>query len=249
MIIQILAGVVAVFGLALLIRSLWVKSGLSSRQTWLTVGAAVLILGLIGLAASGRLHWLVAAGAAMVPFARRLLGLIRIVPMLNTLFPGWHQRFRTQGMGSGGQAGQRTTAEAAYLRMNLDHASGHMDGEVTRGRFEGRFLSELSQAELMDLAAEIDDIDSTRLLEAYLDQVFPGWKSRQHSNQGAPPPPPGDMSREQALEVLGLTAGASKEDIVTAHRRLIQKLHPDRGGSAYLAATLNQAKQVLLDSR
>jgi hypothetical protein len=186
----------------------------------------------------------------MVPFAKRLLGLVRVVPMLNTLFPGWHQRFRSRGAGGGGgrQDSQRTTAEAAYLRMNLNHASGHMDGEVTQGNFKGRFLSELSETELRELAREIDDFDSTRLLEAYLDQAFPGWRSEQQSDHHTRPPPSGDMSTAQALEVLGLTTGASKEDIVAAHRRLIQKLHPDRGGSAYLAATLNQAKQVLLET-
>lgn len=57
------------------------------------------------------------------------------------------------------------------------------------------------------------------------------------------------MSRDEAFEVLGLSPGASQDDIRAAHRRLIQRMHPDRGGSAYLAARLNQARRVLLDDR
>jgi MFS family permease len=57
----------------------------------------------------------------------------------------------------------------------------------------------------------------------------------------------GDMSRTLALEILGLDEGATREDIIEAHRRLIQKLHPDRGGNDYLASQINLAKSVLLD--
>jgi len=54
------------------------------------------------------------------------------------------------------------------------------------------------------------------------------------------------MSAEQAREVLGLKPDCTKDEIIQAHRRMMQKVHPDRGGSDYLASQINTAKDVLL---
>ncbi len=127
--------------------------------------------------------------------------------------------------------------------MTLHHASGHMDGEIKLGRHRGRFLSELTLGELTGLFGEINDYDSQRLLETYLDHHYPNWREERQRSESRSDV---EMSRSEALEALGLLDGASRDDIVTAHRRLIQKLHPDRGGSTYLAALLNRAKDILI---
>jgi hypothetical protein len=114
-----------------------------------------------------------------------------------------------------------------------------MDGEILFGAQRGRFLSELDRQSLTAVLAAMQDAESKRLLTAYLERVH-------HTEDTVSERPSSAMSVEHALAVLGLAAGASREDIIQAHRRLIQKLHPDRGGSTYLASQLNEAKRVLL---
>lgn len=249
MIIQLLAAVLALTGLFLLLRTLWLRSGLTPRQTWMTVAAALAIVALVALAATGRLNWLVAAAVALVPLARRAFGLLRLVPVLNHLFPGWHRRFRPSGAQAAGPAGAGyATTETPHLRMSLHQSTGHIDGEVLVGPQRGRLLSELDHADLIALYHGFEDPDTTRLLETYLDRTWPEWRSSAGpgTNGDGTGSPGGGMDRRQALEVLGLDPSATDQDIIDAHRRLIQRLHPDRGGSTFLAATLNEAKRVLL---
>jgi DnaJ-domain-containing protein 1 len=126
-----------------------------------------------------------------------------------------------------------------------------MDGEILEGRFAGRRLSDLSLDDLVGLHGECRaDEESTTLLDAYLDRVYgEDWYTRAQASDetrsyqtGA-----GIMSREEAYEILGLKPGANRDEVIEAHRRLMQKLHPDRGGSTYLAAKINRAKDVLLE--
>lgn len=155
-------------------------------------------------------------------------------------------RNRPSGGFSSPGTGQRTEVGTAFLKAWIDHGSGDVGGTVLTGRFAGRTLDELTDAELIDLRAECaSDADSLRVLEAYLDRrLGADWRNKQHT-----PPPRGprtDMTREEALAVLGLAEGASVDDIRAAHRRLIQRMHPDVGGTADLAARINRAKDVLL---
>ena len=110
-------------------------------------------------------------------------------------------------------------------------------------------LDQLDLEALLQLLRECqDDQESVALLQTYLDREHADTWQQQAGAQGQQRTPnaPGDMSREEALQILGLTADASETEIIETHRRLMQKLHPDRGGSAYLAATINLAKDKLL---
>jgi len=136
--------------------------------------------------------------------------------------------------------------------MELDHESGGLEGVVLAGRFEGRVLGELSREELLVLLADLgEDAESRQLLETYLDGRFPAWREDAQADGGgrqAGAPGAGAMTEQEAYQILGLEAGASAADIRKAHRRLMQRLHPDLGGTSFLAARINEAKDVLLSN-
>ncbi len=133
------------------------------------------------------------------------------------------------------------------LEMRLDRASGEVEGSVRQGRFAGRPLADLGLAELLELLAEAarSDPRSTSLLEAYLDRRFEDWREAEPAGSAATGA--GGMDEQQALDILGLAKGAGPDEIREAHRRLMTRLHPDSGGSNFLAAQINRAKDLLLD--
>lgn len=164
----------------------------------------------------------------------------------------WGQGAAPWGGWPGGprRGGQTSRVTTEHLEMELDHDTGAMRGRILKGFFAGRDLEDLKPVELAHLWQDcrFNDPQSAQLVEAYLDRVHPTWRDdmargeAEHSGG-----PDGKMTREQALEILGLEAGAGEEEIRRAHRELMLKLHPDRGGSTYLAAKINEAKDVLLD--
>jgi hypothetical protein len=154
---------------------------------------------------------------------------------------------RTFARGGAASTGQASDVETPYLAMTLDHDSGRMSGRVKQGRFAGKELADLDLPLLLDLMAELaaDDAEGVPLLEAWLDRAHPDWRDA----ATAMPPPrarSGRMTREEALEVLGLEPGADEAAIRAAHRRLMRGAHPDQGGSDWLAARLNEARDTLL---
>lgn len=146
--------------------------------------------------------------------------------------------------------GRRSTVRTAALEMELDHDSGRLEGVILAGRFEGRALAGLELEELLELGNEFAaDVESMQLLETYLDSRFPVWREHAQADAGgreSGPPASGPMTKQEAYEILGLEAGASAAEIRKAHRRLMQRLHPDLGGTSFLAARINEAKEVLL---
>ncbi len=220
------------------------------RKGLLYGGIGLLVL----LVLTGRLHWLFAALGALVPLIQRGLALARVVPMVRQVM-GMARGAGLGGGGGGAGAGRTSTISTRFLRMTLDHDSGAMDGVVLEGPLEGRELSSLGLEDLQDLYRQCRaDEQSAAVLEAYLDRVHgDAWREgagdggeREHHRSGGGT---GPMTREEAAAVLGVAEDADTDTIRAAHRRLMQKLHPDRGGSDYLAAKINQAKDLLLGER
>lgn len=151
--------------------------------------------------------------------------------------------------------GQQSQITTNFLEATLDHDTGALTGTVLQGRFQGAALGSLDVDDLMALLHECAHVDpaSAQIVEALLDRQYPDWRDAAQGKaggsadaSGAAHAPDGSMSRDYAFQVLGLQPGATDDDIRAAHRELMQKLHPDRGGSTVLAAQINQAKEVLL---
>jgi DnaJ domain len=159
---------------------------------------------------------------------------------------GWAS-FWPASLGSRTQrtTGQTSRVQTAFLEMELDHDTGRMNGRVLAGKYQGASLETLGRATLIKLLGEIDN-DSRDLLVAYLDRREPGWRAQGDAGAGAQPADSGKMTEKEAYQILGVQPGASAEEITRAHRSLIKKLHPDQGGTTYLAARINEAKDVLL---
>ncbi|NEX20063.1 DnaJ domain-containing protein [Thiorhodococcus mannitoliphagus] len=216
------------------------------RKSALWGAMAVLLIAVL----SGRLNPIFAAIGAAIPLALRAANLLRLVPALQ-------QILRSLGLGgalgsaSAGRAGQASNIRTKYLDMRLDHATGALDGTVLEGPFKGRELSSLQLEELLrmhELYRE-SDAQSVAVLEAYLDREHgDDWRDRAETGAGAggAPSTGGKLSEAEARSILGVEPGADADAIKAAHRRLMQRLHPDRGGSDYLAAKINQAKRRLI---
>ncbi len=179
-----------------------------------------------------------------------LAGRVGLAGVLMSMAAAWFVsgRRRRQARPSRGRV---STVRTAALEMELDHDSGALEGAVLAGRHEGRTLSGMDRDELLELRDALGgDAESLQLLETYLDGRFAGWREGldgdAHGRERASPST-GPMTKEEAYEILGLEAGAGAADIREAHRRLMQRVHPDLGGSSFLAARINEARDVLLN--
>jgi hypothetical protein len=228
--LALLGGVAILIGLLLLLY-LFVNADpakLARGLKWAAIGAGILLFVFLLLSERFAFLWLPLALA--LPYLRRA----------RSLFGG----FRNPSA-----AGRSSEVVTPYLRMGLDHETGTMGGTVLAGRFEGMRLAELTLDDLIALLRECRaaDAEGARLLEAYLDRLHPDWRDDMGAGQSAPPPRGGsDMSVEEAYEILGLSPGADEAAITAAYHRLMMQLHPDHGGTDYLATKINRARDVLL---
>ena len=190
------------------------------------------------------------------PFVLIVIGILltalrRGVIGLPLIFIGVTWLRRTRGLGPiKPPGGRKSTVRSSHLEMELDHDTGELDGEILTGQMRGAKLSELSEEELLSLYQQIrSDSESAALLESFLDRYHSGWQTGAKNSSSAwdESTSPGQMSKQEAYQILGVTPEASREEIHDAWRRLIKRVHPDSGGSAFLAAKINAAKSVLLD--
>jgi hypothetical protein len=243
MVFYLLIGIIVLIGLALLGRRFVNTNPAQLAQGVRAFAAAFSALASTGLLFAGRF------GLALITIGATIMA----IRALRRAPAGGYG-----GYGGGDTGGRPHSSEVATdtLQMQLDHATGDLDGDVLQGRFAGRSLASLGLAELLDLIADCqrDDPRSVALIETYLDRRQPDWRDHaaggaHGQDQSAASAAAGGMDEATAWSVLGLVPGASEAEIKAAHRRLMTKLHPDHGGSGYLAAQLNQAKDLLLRGR
>jgi len=163
------------------------------------------------------------------------------------IWPGGWPSYNFPGR-SRSTPGQSTSVRTSWLEMELDHDTGDMRGTILKGDLAGRRLDQLGKDKLVAFYQTVaqDDPETARLLEAYLDRTFGDWRPSAAEDEPKPGRTTTGMSRAEALKVLGLEEGASADDIRAAHRRLMLQNHPDKGGTDYIAAKINEAKDVLL---
>lgn len=229
-----------------LVKSINKRFTLTPRQQRILffIVAALLVIGVLVIMGRLPVQFIFAPLGAAVAFILRFLPtLLRLAPFLSMF------KSRMAGAAGGHRSGnQSSKIRTEFLAMELRHETGDLEGTVLKGQFANQPLSSLSVAQLLKLRTECqDDADSLQVLEAYLDRVHGDWREQAgDSGQQYAPDSESTMTRELALEILGLEGEPDKKTITRAHRSLMQKMHPDRGGSGYLAQKVNAAKDFLI---
>jgi hypothetical protein len=225
-----------IFGVLVLVLALWALNIISKVDPRIAARVTKLGGGLLSLGFAVFLGLRGEIGVA-IPLGAFGLGLLGWVPFGPAGFSA-----RTQKAG-----GQVSRVRSAYFEMELDHDTGSMRGSVLRGRHQSAKLEDLDVGTLIAMLGEIDE-ESRALLVAYLDRRDASWSEHAQSDAaaGRRATTGGKMSEQEAYQILGLEPGAGSDDISRAHRTLMKKLHPDQGGSTYLAARINEAKEILL---
>ncbi len=245
--VAVLLGLLALVAGALLLKWYADADVKTLKKTIRWTGVSLLALIILVLAATGRLGVAFAVFIGFLGWVWRVFNMIHMGRQMSGMFRGFGF---SRGFGGGSAAEYSSRVESDFLSMHLDHATGSMAGEVNRGRFQGRRLGDMSAADLAELLSEVQaDEDSAQLLEAYMDRVHPEWReSADETISGARSAgaQSGVMTDDEARRILGVGADANDDEIKAAYRQLMSHLHPDRGGSDYLAAKVNQAKDFLL---
>ncbi len=201
------------------------------------------------------LRWIVGGLAAMTAVAALLFRRFDLAMLVGAVAASVLLRGRLgQFSFDSVTGGRRNTSKVSsrYLAMELDHDTGALTGRIVDGHFAGWDLLDLGEAETRQLLDEIGaDPDSVNLMESWLDTNRAGWREyfagqSEAGAQGGATSAAGRDPVAEAYAVLGLKPGATHDEIKTAHRELMKGVHPDRGGSEFLAAKINEARDLLL---
>ena len=226
------------------LKALLAKQKLPNGQFMLVYLATMGGLLILFLAFTGKLNPLFGVLGAALPFLSRAIGLAIQGMQFAAIFRG----IKRTVLGKGPSAPPaKSEIHSRFIHMVLFHDTGEMDGTVLEGQFKDARLSSLSLEQLLALLTEVSsDADSQNLLHAYLDREHEDWNADASYQEAPASDGAGEMDEAQALDILGLEQGASPDDVKEAHKRMMQKVHPDRGGSTWLAAKTNAAKDYLL---
>jgi hypothetical protein len=224
-----------IFGFLVLVLALWLLNLVSKADPKIAARVVKAGGGLVSLAFA---VFLGVRGelAIAIPLGAFGLGLLGWMPFGPAGFSARTQRSK----------GQASRVRTQFLELELDHDSGAMRGAIIAGSRRGASLDDLPVETLAALVGEFDE-ESRALLVAYLDRRDAGWREHADADAatGRSAASSGKMSKDEAYQILGLEPGASVDDVAQAHRRLMKRLHPDQGGTTYLAARINEAKEVL----
>lgn len=235
---------IILFGVGYLLYHLYLKKLLKQGPKGYIKPALLVLFAIVLIAvATGRANAIFALIGGLIAAAWRM------APLLVRFYPQIRQILGQFGFRPGGSTGS-SRVSTATLEMTLDHQTGKIDGEISVAPFTGRMLSSLSVPELKQLYqyCHQNDPEAMRLLDAYINKEHPNLRGEAGAGGSQAPPAEidGAMTTEDALDILGLNPGATRKEITSAHRKLMSTLHPDKGGSTYLATRVNQAKDRLL---
>lgn len=196
---------------------------------------------------------LAVAGVVLLVVVGRIGFVLMLAGVLVPLFIRWRNARRLAGLGTrpapNPTASGSSQVDTAYFAMTLDHESGALDGEVRKGPQRGLHLSTLELPALLGLLSECsDDAASQQVLTAYLDRHHDGWRETAGADghKASESTTVDALTPAEAYRILGLEPGADAAAVKEAHHRLMKKFHPDQGGSAWFAARINEARDLLL---
>lgn len=172
---------------------------------------------------------------------------MRIVPLIIKFAPSLSKYFGVPLSPEGLMSNAESRVKTKSLIMTLNHDTGKINGEILTGAFIGKRLSDLTNQELNQFYRDCQEHDpeAVRIIQAYIARERSSWDGEAAQGSDQSPIKSDSVTVREAYDILGLAQGATRQEVTDAHRHLMKQFHPDKGGSNYLAAKVNEAKKVL----